>query len=195
MKKLLISSLTLIATLLAGCADISNSIDLNRVSEISTNTLKAMNNNTNIKDGDQAIEQFREDLEFSLNSSRPMLFPQSYIGLSSEIDGSYKGYNDKDNNQTQGTEEEDLFKIELDTQNERVLVSNPGGTETAASPFGGMMTGMFMGMMMGNLMNRQRAAGVNPASRQANVRKSAPRPASSPSAKSRAGSGSHARGK
>ena len=198
MKKIAITTLTLSLSLLAGCGESSNAIDLNRVSEISTNTLQAMGSKTGIDDGDKAISVFREELERALNSSRPMVYPQSFIGVSAENNGSFKGYDDKDSNHIQGADEKDLFNIEIDTENQRVLASNPGGSETASSPFGGMMTGMLLGMMMGNLMNRQRSAGVNPASKKANVKKAAPqskKSASSPSAKSRAGSGSHASGK
>lgn len=196
MIKILLGVLTFSVSLLVGCGG-GSAIDLNRVSEIATDSMQAMSSRTDVKDGDKAIEALRKDFELKLNSSRPMVYPESYIAVTAEADGSFKGYSDVDNNHTQSADEEELFKMELDSENQRVLASNPSGSETASSPFSGMMTGMLMGMMMGNLMGRQRSAGVNPASRQANVKrpsKSAGK-STSPSAKSRAGSGSHARGK
>ena len=195
MKQLLaISAFTL--SLLVGCGG-SAAIDLNRVSEIATDSMQAMSRRTDINDGDKAIEALRKEFELKLNSSRPMVYPESYIAVTAEADGSFKGFKDVDNNHQQSAEEEDLFKIEIDTENQRVLASNPSGDETASSPFSGMMTGMLMGMLMGNLMGRQRSAGVNPASKQANVQRPSKNAAksTSPSARSRAGSGSHARGK
>jgi len=196
MIKQLLAVSAFTVSLLVGCGGSATAIDLNRVSEIATDSMQAMSARTDINDGDKAIEALRKEFETKLNSSRPMVYPESYIAVTAEDDGSFKGYSDIDNNHTQSAEEEELFKMELDSENQRVLASNPSGDETASSPFSGMMTGMLMGMMMGNLMGRQRSAGVNPASKQANVKrpsKSAGK--SSPSAKSRAGSGSHARGK
>jgi hypothetical protein len=195
MIKLLSMVLAFAVSLLVGCGG-SSAIDLNRVSEIATDAMKTMSNRADINDGEKAIEALREEFELKLNSSRPLVYPESYIAVTSEADGSFKGFNDTDNNHTQSAEEEVLFKIEIDAENNRVLASNPSGSETAESPFSGMMTGMLMGMMMGNLMGRQRSAGVNPANRKTNVQRPARNASkSAPSARSRAGSGSHARGK
>jgi len=195
MIKQLLAVSAFTVSLLVGCGG-SATIDLNRVSEIATDSAQTMSARTDINDGDKAIEALREEFETKLNSSRPMVYPESYIAVTAEADGSFKGYSDVDNNHVQSAEEEELFKMELDSENQRVLASNPSGSETASSPFSGMMTGMLMGMMMGNLMGRQRSAGAKAAGRKANVqRPSKSAGKSSPSAKSRAGSGSHARGK
>lgn len=199
MNKVLLASLVFSVTTLVGCGQNTGSnIDLTRVSTIAKTTLESMGKSTS-KDGDSAIAELREKFEQNLNNTRPVLFPESYIGVTSEKDGSFKGYSDLNNDHIQQANEEDLFKIEIDGTNNRVLASNPQETETASSPFSGMMMGMMMGMLMGNLMNRQRSSGTNPAQKKAtkSPRSSAnsSKRSTAPSARSRAGSGSHARGK
>ena len=197
MNKALLAGLVFSVSTLVACGQDTNSnIDLARVSSIAKSTLESMGSSAS-KDGDAAVAELRKKFEQNLNTSRPMVFPEGYIAVTSEKDGSFKGYNDINNDHTQQAGEDDLFKIEIDGVNNRVLASNPQETETASSPFSGMLMGMMMGMLMGNLMNRQRSAGTNPSQKQATKSASSSKAKSSrsTSARSRSGSGSHARGK
>ena len=69
------------------------------------------------------------------------------------------GYGDLNKNGKVDLEEPKLFKIELDADNDRIIVTSAahGYATGHAMGRGG---GFFTGVMVGSLMNRQRAAGV-----------------------------------
>ena len=133
----------------------------------------------------------------------PQLAHLRPIGVIANQDGSFSAFTDKNQNRVKDPDEKELFKLEADTKNGRLVASNEKAV--AEQPHSFMGSGFFMGMLLGNMLSRQRMTGANPASRRATPR---PRKSSSafkksssgfrrtsPSARSRAGSGSFSSGK
>lgn len=199
--KLLIGSTILGLSLLAGCSGESNTqtrADLHRVMDIASTTMETFKSD---KEGDAALTEFNKEFEKNLNTMKPEAHPGP-VGVALEKDGSFHGYEDKNSNQVKDSGEPEIFKLEIDTENKRILASD--GERVADHSIGGMMAGMagglIAGMLLGSLLNRQRAAGVNPSNKQANTSRGATSSSktggsSSSDARSRAGSGSHSSGK
>lgn len=171
----------------------SSLASLNSALGVASTTMSSMDKETN-KEGsslnqDNVMDEFSKKYATNLNndSSLAKLGP---MGVSAEKDGSFLTYADTNKNNIKDAGEKDLFKVEADSENNRLVAINEEGTTEQAHSFSG--SGFFMGMLMGSMLSGQRSAGVNPASRKASA---VSRTKSSPSAKSRAGSGSHSRGK
>ncbi len=164
--------------------------DLDQVLSVAANTMSGLDNSTDVNQ-DNAMDKFAQNYSQGLNSSQPAI-SNTPIGVAAQKDGSFTAFNDTNNNLTKDEGEKDLFNLEIDSENERLIASD----ETGVREHGFSFSGLFMGMMIGNLLSRQRATGANPASRKATpkaaYRKSR---AQSTSARSRAGSGSHSSGK
>ncbi len=136
------------------------------------------------------MEKFSSNYASDLNASQPPIH-SGPIGVNSQKDGSFAGFDDKNSNGVKDADEKDLFKLEVDTENNRLVASNEG--EVRESGFSG--SGLIMGMLLGNMLSRQRATGANPAAKRATPKRSASKSKSFGSAKSRVGSGSHSSGK
>ena len=209
--KILLISFSL--SLLAACSpedsqNTSSLADLNKALGVASNTMTALDN-SNIN-ADSAINKDNVTSAFSqvyadqLNKD-PKLAHLKPIGVIANPDGSFSAFTDKNLNRVKDPDEKELFKVEADTQNGRLIASNENGV--AEQPHSFMGSGFFMGMLLGNMLSRQRMSGVNPAQRRATPppRKSSSAfkktPAASgfrqtsPSARSRAGSGSFSSGK
>jgi hypothetical protein len=187
-NKLMVGGIVFSVAMLAGCSGVENhAADLDRVLDVAAETMDKFEGNTSGVTKENAMEIFSKDYAQNLNHSRPMAYPDGVVGVSSEADGSFVGYADANNNQVKDAGESDLFKLEVDAENKRLIASDENAVRD--SPFSGMMTGLLAGMLISNMLNRQRATGANPASKKATPR-SAYR-----SARSRAGSGSHTSGK
>ena len=156
-------------------------VDLDRVMTIAGETMNSFDARATGVDESNAMNEFSVLLGYDLNDAQPPLY-DGQIGVAAQEDGSLMGFSDADGNATQESGEDELFKVEVDTENNRLLASSEGAVQER----GFSMGGLFMGMMLGNMLSRQRTSGVNPAARKAT-------PASS--ARSRAGSGSHSVGK
>ncbi len=137
------------------------------------------------------MEKFSSSYASDLNASLPPIHAGP-IGVKPEKDGSLAGFDDKNNNGIKDADESDLFKLEVDTENNRLVASDSNG-EVRESHFSG--SGFFMGMLLGNMLSRQRATGARPAMRKATPKRTASKKSSFFSAKSRVGSGSHSSGK
>jgi hypothetical protein len=179
--------------LLAGCEKKSATADLDRVLGVTSESLTKFENtsgNLNATDinKDNVISKFSESYEKDLNAVQPPL-NAGPIGVKSEADGSLLGFDDKNNNKVKDEGEKDLFKMEVDSQNNRLVASSDG--EVREQGFSG--SGLLMGMLIGNMLSRQRATGANPASRRATPKRASK--VKSNSFKSRSGSGSFSRGK
>jgi len=171
---------------------------MNKALEVASTTMTSLDKSTTSANStvskETVIADFSKKYAEELNKD-PKLAHLKPIGVVPEADGSFSAYTDKNNNQIKDIDEKTLFKVEADAKNGRLLASNEAGV--AEQPHSFMGGGFFMGMLMGNLLSRQRMTGANPARRKAGP---APRRSSSfnkrqPSARSRAGSGSHASGK
>jgi hypothetical protein len=189
MKKILLGALT---ALVVACSSGPSSVaDLDRVLDITVDTLKKFETSVfNTKD-EKAMQAFARELQLNMNISYPKPANKP-VGIELAKDGSIKGYADENNNSTRDGGEEDLFKIQIDSEKQRIIASDQQHTRD----FGISGMGLLAGFLMGSLLNRQRAAGVKPSSisQQKATPKSDYRKAYS-SARSRAGSGSHSSGK
>ncbi len=98
------------------------------------------------------MEKFSSNYASDLNASQPPIH-SGPIGVNSQKDGSFAGFDDKNSNGVKDADEKDLFKLEVDTENNRLVASNEG--EVRESGFSG--SGLIMGMLLGNMLSRQRA--------------------------------------
>lgn len=176
----------------------SSLADMNKALDVASTTMTSLDKTTSDTNSsvtkETVIADFSKKYAEELNKD-PKLAHLKPIGVVPKADGSFSAYTDKNNNQIKDIDEKTLFKVEADAKNGRLLASNEAGV--AEQPHSFMGGGFFMGMLMGNLLSRQRMTGANPSRRKAGP---APRRSSgfnkrSPSARSRAGSGSHASGK
>ncbi len=194
MKNLTLITMACSLALLTACDSRNTSMldDLNKSLDVASNTMNSFEDSGSDVTNENAMDVFSKNYATNLNSEQSLnhLGP---MGVQSEKDGSFTAYSDANNNQVKDTDEKGLFKLEADDQNNRLVASTD--SEVAEQPHMGMGSGFLMGMLMSNMMGRQRASGSNPASRKATPRRSASPFKKSPSAKSRAGSGSHASGK
>ena len=166
-------------------------IDLNAVLDVTVDTIYAYQDEL----GAQAEDQLNEDdvfvefagrLESSYNAAAPALHT-ARIGVDPMADASVMAYEDLDANGEMGENEDALFLVEIDGENSRVIASSRSGAVNDHS-FSG--TGLLAGYLIGSLLGRQKMAGVNTG----NLANKKPVSAGA-AARSRAGSGSHSRGK
>ena len=127
-----------------------------------------------------------DTLSINYNSAEPKLY-ESQIGVSPQADASLLAYSDDNLNAALDEQEEALFKIEIDGENARIIASGRSG-EINEHHFSG--TGLLAGYLIGSMLSRQGRAGVN-TSALASKKPVTARAA----ARSRAGSGSHSKGK
>ena len=172
----------------------SATADLDRILGVASDSMvsfesKNSSNMATLNEGN-VMEKFSSNYATDLNASQPPIH-SGPIGVKSENDGSFAGFDDKNNNGVKDADEKDLFKLEVDTENNRLVASNEG--EVRESGFSG--SGLIMGMLLGNMLSRQRATGANPAAKRATPKRSASKSKSFGGAKSRVGSGSHSSGK
>jgi len=158
--------------------------DLDQVLNVASSTLDTFEGSADVNE-DNAMDKFAGNYAQNLNTSQPAI-NSGAVGVVSNTDGSFDAFADANNNAVKDEGEDDLFKLEIDSENNRLIASDETGVRD--SHFSG--TGLLAGMLIGRVLSRQRATGTNPASK-----KATPRAAKSSSAKSRAGSGSHSSGK
>lgn len=149
---------------------------------IASDTAKEFENTADVNESN-AMDKFAAKYSSGLNSAQPPISANP-IGVQSQANGALLSFDDVNSNGIQDAGEKDLFMMEVDSENNRLVASTEG--ESRQSGFSG--SGLLMGMMIGNMLSRQRATGTNPAARKATTRGTA-------SARSRSGSGSHSRGK
>ena len=172
----------------------SATADLDRILGVASDSMVSFEskNSSNMEalNEDNVMDKFSSNYASDLNASVPPIH-SGPIGVKTEQDGSFAGFDDKNNNGVKDADEKDLFKLEVDTENNRLVASNEG--EVRESGFSG--SGLIMGMLLGNMLSRQRATGANPAAKRATPKRSASKSKSFGNAKSRVGSGSHSSGK
>ncbi len=172
----------------------SATADLDRILGVASDSMVSFEskNSSNMEalNENNVMDKFSSNYASDLNASVPPIH-SGPIGVKTEQDGSFAGFDDKNNNGVKDADEKDLFKLEVDTENNRLVASNEG--EVRESGFSG--SGLIMGMLLGNMLSRQRATGANPAAKRATPKRSASKSKSFGNAKSRVGSGSHSSGK
>lgn len=171
----------------SGSDDGYSGLDLDQALSVASTSLTKFEGTENV-DKDNVMDKFSAKYGSDLNATQPALHTGN-IGVNSQEDGSFLAFDDQNNNQIKDANEGDLFKLEVDNENNRLIASND--EQVNEQGFSG--SGLLMGMLLGNMMSRQRATGANPAAKKATPRASKSKGFSS--AKSRAGSGSHASGK
>lgn len=181
--------------LIAGCnfssdSDlVANDIDLNQVLDVTVETIYAFEEKhpelagTQDSDPDGAFLQFSEDLAINYNAATPALYEGKQIGVIPQEDASLIAFEDVNGNADYDQGEDALYLIEVDGENSRVIATSRSGAVNDSRISG---TGLLTGMLIGSMLSRQRASGANPASKKTQTAKQA---------RSRAGSGSHSRGK
>jgi len=173
---------------------VEDDIDLNAVLDVTVDTIYSYEDSIKDQgdysvdsvDSDAAFMGFAEELRINLNNAQPVIYT-GQIGISPQNDASVYAFDDKNANKIADEGELGLFVIEIDGENSRVIASSQSGAVNDHH-FSG--TGILTGLLIGSMLNRQRGAGVNTknlASKKPVTAKAA--------ARSRAGSGSHSRGK
>jgi len=200
MRILRVAALSAIMTatiLITGCSSKPASLDLDRVLDVTASTLETFESRAQSDYGyetdadytktDVAMQDFIKQLRTNLNRANPQIHADP-IGVNLADDGSIHGYNDANNNGSKDSDEVELFKVEIDSEKNRLIASSENYVRDHR--FSG--TGLLAGFLLGNLLGRQRNAGINPKSLSS---KTAMSRSSYKSARSRSGSGSHSRGK
>lgn len=167
-------------------------MDLNRVLDITVDTIETINNQASQFQGDpDAGDKLFLMLSYALAESYSSAEPQldklysGNIGVNPLVDGSLVAYQDINVNGEFEDAEDWMFLIEVDGQNSRIIATSRIGA-TSEAGFSG--TGFLAGMLLGNMLNRQSAAGKTQAV-------SNKKPVSAQQARARAGSGSYRVGK
>jgi len=168
---------------LVGCSSASGPepVDLDKVLAITTDSLERFESQNPNATEDTAMDLFAKMLQDDISAANPALHAEPIVVTAAE-DGSVRGYNDANNDGLQTEGEHELFKIEIDSENNRLIAS--AQEYVSEQRFSGM--GFLAGMLIGSMLSRQRAAGVNPANKRATPQRSA---------RTRSGSGSHTQGK
>jgi len=192
-----LSAIMTTAVLITACSSKPASVDLDRVLDVTASTLETFETRAQSDYGfetdadytktDVAMQDFVKQLQTNLNRANPQIHADP-IGVNLADDGSIHGYNDANNNGSKDSDEVELFKVEIDSEKNRLIASSENYVRDHR--FSG--TGLLAGFLLGNLLGRQRNAGINPKSLSS---KTAMSRSSYKSAKSRSGSGSHSRGK
>jgi len=164
-------------------------IDLNAVLDVTVDTLHSYQASLEGKekpDADKTFTGLAEKLEFGYNTATPPLHPTK-ISVMPRADASLLAYEDINANKAIDEGEAALFSIEIDGEKARVIATSRSGAVNDHH-FSG--TGLLAGYLIGSMLTRQRGAGVSSkslASKQPVTAQAA--------ARSRAGSGSHSKGK
>lgn len=172
----------------------NDDIDLNIVLDITVDTLDSFQKKLDLPskdeqttaDDDQIFIQLAEVLGDNYNQAQPKLI-ESQIAVSPQSDASLLAYADTNLNSVLDEKEDLLFKIEIDGENARILATSQSG---AVNEHGFSGSGLLAGYLIGSMLSRQGRAGVNT---QALASKKPVTAAAA--ARSRAGSGSHSKGK
>ncbi len=173
----------------SGPSYVEDDIDLNQVLDVTVETIYAFEENhpefaTAQEDNqDGAFVQFSEDLATNYNAATPAIYKDP-ISVLPQQDASLIAFADANGNGNFDDGEDALYMIEVDGENSRVIATSRSGAVNDSRISG---AGLLTGMLIGSMLSRQRASGANPASKKTQTAKQA--------ARSRAGSGSHSRGK
>jgi len=179
----------------SGCSSVDDDIDLNRVLDVTLDTLTNYSDELDIKakspdsklNSDDAFLGFAGALASNYNNAQPPLYNKGQIGVSAGNDAALLAYADTNLDQKYDKGEEALFLIEIDGENSRIIATSRSGA-VSDHHFSG--TGLMAGFLIGSMLSRQRSAGVN--TKSLATKKTV---TSKQAARSRAGSGSHSKGK
>ncbi len=110
----------------------------------------------NITDANEEnIAEFSAFLTDVLNSEPR--FYDTALGLEIQQDAKFLGFADANSNGVQDSDEGDVFTIEIDEANKRLIATDIAGNSSGLR-FSG--AGFLAGALIGNLLSRQRGAGI-----------------------------------
>lgn len=170
-------------------SSVDDDIDLNQVLDVTVETIYAFedaNQGEAPENEDTAFVQFGEELEANYNKAQPAIYKEA-ISVEPQQDASLIAFIDKDANNSYSEGDDALYMIEVDGENSRIIATSRTGAVGDHRISG---TGLLTGFLLGSMLSRQRSAGVN-SKNLANKKTQTTKQA----ARSRAGSGSHSRGK
>jgi hypothetical protein len=173
---------------------VEDEMDLKLVLDITVETLYAYQKELDATQGepeaDQAFLGFADSLAKNYNKAQPAIYTAGSIGVSPQTDASLLAFDDANANLNLDQGEKLLFRIEIDGENARIIASSRSG---AVSDLGFSGSSLLTGYLIGSLLSRQSAAGVS--SKNLANKKTVTSKQATANARSRAGSGSHSRGK
>ncbi|MEP3345752.1 MAG: hypothetical protein ABJN34_13090 [Litoreibacter sp.] len=108
---------------------------------------------------DTQIEEFRQFYAQILNSD-PKFYDET-MGLDIQSDGKFLGFADANSNGAQDSGEGELFTVEIDEENNRLIATDVAGNSSGLR-FSG--AGFIAGALIGNMLGRQRSAGISKSS-------------------------------
>lgn len=109
------------------------------------------------------LKRFSENLNAAKLTADP-------IGVAMLADGSVEGFRDTNANDIKDPYEKSIFKIEIDTERNRLIATDTQNNYRRSSGYS-MMHGMFAGYFLSSMFGRQHHAGISP-SRFANMKMS-----------------------
>jgi len=175
----LVSSLSI---MLIGCGGGGTPIpDLDQALNIAADSLIAFEASEADISEANAMDEFATVYTNNLNAAQPPIHTGP-VAVAAQADGSFSVFDDKNSNKLSDSGEKELFKVEVDDVNGRLIAT----AESYVRDRGFSGGGLLMGYLIGSMLGRQRTTGTNPSQRKASPKMSA---------KQRAGSGSHSRGK
>jgi len=171
-----------VSILLISCGGSKTAVpDLDQALNVAAESLiQFENSNADITE-QNAMDEFALVYTNSLNAAQPPIHTGP-VGVVSKADGSFGVFDDKNSNKLADSGEEELFVVEVDEENGRLVASADSYVRDRGFSGGGLL----MGYLIGSMLGRQMSSGAKPGQKKASPKMSA---------KQRAGSGSHSRGK
>lgn len=126
------------------------------------------------------MDMFTSYLTAVMNA--PQAFYDKPIGVSLGADAMFTGFEDPNTNNVQDSGEDNIFTVEVDVDNERLIATDVSGNAVHHRYSG---SGLVTGLLIGRLLGRQRAAGIR--SGAFNNRKTTSRSSSAARSRSRSG--------
>lgn len=118
-----------------------------------------LNANSIAEASDEQVDEFTGFLTQVLNSE-PRFYDKP-LGLEILSDAKFSGFADPNANGARDSDEGEIFTIEIDEANKRLIATDTTG-QSAGLRFSG--AGFLAGALLGNLISRQRSAGISASS-------------------------------
>ncbi|WP_425073011.1 hypothetical protein [Sagittula sp. S175] len=138
-------------------ADLGEVLDRTEFALVNYDGYLTENNVTEVTE--ENIAQFTGYLT-EIYNSEPRFYDQA-LGLEIQTDAKFLGYADANANGVRDTGEGDVFTVEIDEENRRLIATDMAG-HSSGLRFSG--TGFLAGAFIGSMLARQRNAGITAAS-------------------------------
>ena len=110
------------------------------------------------KENDAHLKLFVAHYSKALNDAKLTKLP---VGVAHQSDGSFLGFQDKNKNGAKDAGEMGLFKVEADTEKNRLIAFDLTHKEYRRDRGYSMGSSIFMGYMIGRMMSGQRRSGLS----------------------------------